>query len=370
MRRLIPAGAAIVYGVAAFPAALAGHLAGGVDVALLVVPFCAVFALAFLPWGRLADRVGAAPVLVASTTGLGLAGILLAVAPDPLAIGASRGLQGAIAAGFPPAAQALLTRTSTASAGRAVGGMMIGVGCGTLAAPLLALALGAAAALWVLGVLAPLALAVATAVLARGDRNSGRGPRPARLHPTRGLLAGWAVSALVLSSYWTLLTRVDDLLGHDGAGLGSGAARALTLLAGAAGLALVTFAARATDRRGPRVPMVTVLLAGGGALLAAALAPAGVAVAGLLLLLTLYWSYLPVVSVQVARTAPAELRATAIAGLYSAMWMGAAAGGLAGAVLPGWRSVLLLGGLTWLGAAAIAARHFESEPAAMMAAPA
>jgi len=370
MRRLIPAGAAIVYGVAAFPAALADQLAGGVDVALLVVPFCAVFALAFLPWGRLADRIGAVPVLVASTAGLGLAGVLLAVAADPLAIGAARGLQGALAAGFPPAAQALLTRSSTAGAGRAVGGMMIGVGCGTLAAPLLALVLGGTAALWVLGVAAPVALAAAIAVLARGTGTARRGPRPARLDPTAGLLAGWAVSALVLSAYWTLLTRVDDLLGHQGAGLSSGAARALTLLAGAAGLALVTFAARATDRRGPRVPMVTVLVAGGGALVVAALSPVGVAVAGLLLLLTLYWSYLPVVSVQVARSAPADLRATAIAGLYSAMWLGAAAGGVAGALLPGWRSVLLLGGIAWLGAAIIAARHFESEPAAMMAAPA
>lgn len=370
MRRLIPAGAAIVYGVAAFPAALADQLAGGVDVALLVVPFCAVFALAFLPWGRLADRIGAAPVLVASTAGLALTGIVLAIAADPLTIGASRGLQGALAAGFPPAAQALLTRSQAASAGRAVGGMMIGVGCGTLGAPLLALALGVTAALWILGVAAPLALAAVIAVLARGDRTQVRGTRPARLRPASGLLAGWAVSALVLSAYWTLLTRVDDLLGSGGAGLSSGAARTLTLFAGAAGLALVTFAARATDRRGPRVPMVTVLVTGGCALLAAALAPAGVAVAGLLVLLTLYWSYLPVVSVQVARSAPADLRATAIAGLYSAMWFGAAAGGIAGAFLPGWRSVLLLGGVAWLGAAAIAARHFESEPAAMMAAPA
>ena len=194
-------------------------MAGGIDVALLVVPFCAVFALAFLPWGRLADRIGAAPVLVASTAGLGLAGVLLAVASDPLAIGAARGLQGALAAGFPPAAQALLTRSHVAGAGRAVGGMMIGVGCGTLGAPLLALALGPAAALWILGVAAPLALAAAIAVLARGARGPARAPRPARLQPTSGLLAGWAVSALVLSAYWTLLTRVDDLLGHDGAGL-------------------------------------------------------------------------------------------------------------------------------------------------------
>jgi MFS family permease len=370
MRRVIPIGAAVVYGVAAFPAALADDLAGGVDVALLVVPFCAVFALAFLPWGRLADRVGAAPVLIASTAGLGLAGILLAVAADPLAVGAARGLQGALAAGFPPAAQALLTRTSTAGAGRAVGGMMIGVGCGTLGAPLLALALGSSAALWLLGVAAPLALAATLAVLARALPAPAGAARAARLRPTSGLLAGWAVSALVLSAYWTLLTRVDDLLGSGGAGLDSGAAHVLTLLAGAAGLALVPFAARATDRRGPRVPMAAVLGAGGGALLAAALAPAAVAVAGLLVLLALYWSYLPVVSVQVARSAPPELRATAIAGLYSAMWFGAAAGGIAGAALPGWRSVLLLGAMTWLGAAAIAARHFESEPAAMMAAPA
>ncbi len=171
----------------------------------------------------------------------------------------------------------------------------------------------------------------------------------------------------MLSAYWTLLTRVDDLLGAGGASLGSGAAHALTLLAGAAGLALVTLAARATDRHGPRAPMLVVLTTGGAGLVVAATAPAAFAVAGLLVLLALYWSYLPAVSVQVARSAPAELRATALAGLYSAMWLGAAVGGGVASLLPGWRSVLALGGIAWLAAAAIAARRFESEPEGMMA---
>lgn len=366
MRRRVPVAAAVVYGVASFPDPLAGEIAGGVDVALLVVPFCAAFALAFLPWGRLADRTDPARVIALSAALLGAAGVLLALAGDPATVVLARALQGAAAAGFPPAAQALVTRAAAGRSGRAVGGMMIGVGCGTLGAPLLALAVAPPAALWALGVAAPLAVAAGFAEALRPGGASA-GTRATRLRATRGLRAGWAVSALVLGAYWTLLTRVDDLLGAGGAGLGSGTAHLLTVVAGAAGLGLVGLSARATDVRGPRAPMVAVLGAGAAALLATAAASPLVAAGGLLVLFALYWSYLPVVSVQVVRSAPAGARATAIAGLYGSMWLGAAAGGALAALLPGWRSVLVLAGVAWLAAALVAARAFESEPEGMMA---
>ena len=351
------------------PAPLAGRIAEATgapgDPAALIVPFCAAFALCFPAWGRLADRRDPRRVLATAFAGLAAAGVLLALADSEAIVLLARVLAGAAAAGLPPTGQAVLTRSGgTSRAGRAVGGMMIGVAIATLAGPPLAHGLAVTAG-WRFSIIALCVLpATAVGVLvlrteplpAAGSVDVSVATRLGR--PSPGLLAGWAVSALVLSAYWTVLTRADDLLA------GAGSAGALLPLAGASGIPLVVLAARAADQRGTRAPMLVITCAGTLAFALAAAAP------GPLLLvpataaaLALYWGYLPVVSAQVQRCAPAASRAQAAAWLYSSMWAGAAVGGALAALAPDPRWVLGGAAVAWAAAAVVAARRFEPAPA-------
>jgi hypothetical protein len=106
-----------------------------------------------------------------------------------------------------------------------------------------------------------------------------------------------------------------------------------TMAAGAAGLAL----AAATDSK-------LLFLAGACAALA------------------LYWSYLPVVSVQVQRAAPETARASAAGVLYSSMWLGAAFGGLLAVAAPNWRFIVGGAALSWALAGIVAWRGFLPVP--------
>ncbi|HEX8103715.1 MAG TPA: hypothetical protein VF533_13950, partial [Solirubrobacteraceae bacterium] len=72
-----------------------------------------------------------------------------------------------------------------------------------------------------------------------------------------------------------------------------------------------------------------------------------------------YWCYLTLVGLQVVRNAPAAAHGRALAGLYSAMWIGAAAGGALAATGASWAAVLAACALSWALAAAVAARWFE-----------
>src|SRR5215212_10211739 len=70
------------YLTADFSAAISGSILAGLDAGVLVVPFCAAFALAFPLWGRAADRHPAGTVLAISLVALALGGVLLAAAPS------------------------------------------------------------------------------------------------------------------------------------------------------------------------------------------------------------------------------------------------------------------------------------------------
>jgi hypothetical protein len=80
--------------------------------------------------------------------------------------------------------------------------------------------------------------------------------------------------------------------------------------------------------------------------------------------LALYWSYLPVVSVQIQRSAPADARASAAGVLYSSMWLGAALGGLAAVAAPNWRFIVGGAALSWALAGGVAWRVFHPAPSA------
>jgi MFS transporter, YNFM family, putative membrane transport protein len=350
------------YLTADFIAPLSGSMLGGLDAGAVVVPFCAAFAIAFPFWGRAADRHPAGAVLAVSLTGLVVAGLVLVVAPSHGAVIAARALQGAAAAGVPRTAQAALAaRAGNASAGRAVSGMMIMVALATLGGPALASALEGPLGWRATSVLLGVVPAVGAALLCAPLRTIAAGAR-GRLRPTPQLVAGWACSTFVLAAYWTLLTRWDSIA--EGVGIGSDVS-ALLPVAGAVGIPLVVVAGRSADRLGPRAPMVWTMSAGAAALALAALTESKLLfLGGACAALALYWSYLPVVSVQIQRAAPADARASAAGVLYSSMWLGAALGGLAAVAAPNWHFIVGGAALSWALAGAVAWRGFLPTPSA------
>src|SRR3954454_21321620 len=350
------------YLTADFIAPISGSILAGLDPGALVVRFCAAFAVAFPLWGRAADRHPAGLVLGCSLFALAIGGVLLALAPSTAMVIAARALQGAAAAGVPPTAQALLaSRAGNASAGKAVSGMMVMVAVATLGGKALASAsvgtLGWGGMSLVLGVLP----AIAAALLCMWIESRPRVAR-AGLRVSPQLLAGWVCSTLVLAAYWTLLTRWSSIV--EGVGFDSDMS-ALLPVAGGVGILLVRVAGRSADRRGPHRPMVLTMGAGALGLAAAATAQSRlVFLVGACVALALYWSYLPVVSVQIQRSAPEHARATAAGVLYSSMWLRAGPGGLLAVAAPNWRWVVGGAALSWAAAGIVAWRGFLREPLA------
>jgi len=349
------------YLTADFIAPISGSVRGGLDAGAVVVPFCAAFALAFPFWGRHADKHPAGLVLGISLAALAAAGVLLALAPSSAVVIVARAIQGAAAAGVPPTAQAALAaRAGHGSTGRAVSGMMIMVAVATLGGPALASALEAPLGWRLTSALLGVLPAIGAAALCTPLRATAAGARGV-LRPSRQLVAGWACSTLVLAAYWTLLTRWQSIA--DGVGVGFDSS-VLLPLAGALGIPLVVGAGHAADRVGPRTPMVRTMALGAiGLGVAAVTSSQLVFLAGACLALALYWSYLPVVSVQIQRAAPADARASAAGVLYSSMWLGAALGGLAAVAAPNWRFIVGGAAVSWALAGAVAWRGFHPTPA-------
>jgi predicted MFS family arabinose efflux permease len=247
--------------------------------------------------------------------------------------------------------------------------MMLAVAFAVLLGPAIAQLLGDAAG-WtatalLVSCLLPLLLAATAAraaLIARGGELRQRA-RAARYADARGVYAGWVVSACVLAGHWTVLTRIAQAVGSDGLGHGHDWT-GLAPLTGALGLPLVVLAARAGDRVGPRIPMVAALTAGGlGFGLAATASTLALFVAAAGVGLAVYWAYLPVVAMQVQRSAGEAARGRAAGGLYASMWCAAAGAGALASLAPSWRMVLAGAGISWGIGAIVAARAFISAPA-------
>jgi MFS transporter, YNFM family, putative membrane transport protein len=340
---------------------------GPVDPAVLVVPFSLAFAFAFPLWGRLADRTATMQVIRLALALMAGAGIAVALAPSTIALIGARALQGAAAAGVPPAAQAALAQgTAENQTGRAISPMMLAVALAVLGGPAVASAAGDAAGWTVTALIAGCALPLALLAVGRAwvttsrPCSSGVRPNAAPYHNAAGVRAGWLVSACVLAGHWTVLTRIAQALGPDGLHA-SAAWLSVAPLTGALGLPLVMLAARASDRRGPRTPMIATLVAGAlGFALAAGAASAAVFVAATGLGFAVYWAYLPVVAAQVQRSAGTAARGRAAGGLYASMWCSAAIAGALASLAPSWRVVLAGAALSWAAAAVVAATRFIS----------
>ena len=112
---------------------------GPLDPSVLVVPFCLAFAAAFPLWGRVADRLAPVRVIAVALGLTALAGAAVALAPDEATLMLARALQGAAAAGVPPAAQAAIAGASAErEAGRAMSPMMLAVAFAVLGGPAVA----------------------------------------------------------------------------------------------------------------------------------------------------------------------------------------------------------------------------------------
>jgi YNFM family putative membrane transporter len=384
--RLLLATLAAYLPAAALPALAGRHdlPSGPLDPAVLVVPFCLGFAVAFPFWGRAADRTDAGRVIQVALLLMAAAGVLVAFAPSPALLIAGRALQGLAAAGIPPAVQAELARgASDKRTGRALSGMMLAVALATLAGPAVAPILGNEGG-WTIAALTigcglPLTLAMGRGPAAWGPKDARRRSRRRRsvrrtprrrdhapstsVHhapyaSARGVHAGWLTSALVLAGHWTVLTRLGEALGPAGLNAGSGAA-GIAALTGAIGLPLVVLAARASDAVGPRRPMIATLAAGAsGFVIASTASTAVIFIAAAGVGLAVYWAYLPVVAAQVQRSAGVAARGRAAGGLYASMWCAAAVAGLVASLAPSWREVLLGAGVAWGLAGVVAAREF------------
>lgn len=347
-----------------------GDVPGGpLDPSALVVPFCLAFAAAFPVWGRLADRIAAARVIAIALGLMAIAGVAVALAPGEGTLIVARALQGAAAAGVPPAAQAALAQSSAEhEAGRAMSPMMLAVAVAVLGGPALATVAGDAAG-WTAAALAvgsflPLVLIVFARRSVPARVATGRTGGTAPYADARGVHAGWVVSACVLAGHWTVLTRLAEAIGAHGLGAGAGWS-GLAPLTGAFGLPLVVLAARASDRVGPRMPMVATLVAGAlGFGLAATATTAAMFVASAGIGIAVYWAYLPVVAAQVQRSAGTAARGRAAGGLYASMWCAAALAGAVASLAPSWRVVVAGAALSWAAGAVVARRHFIAAPAA------
>src|SRR4051812_43238355 len=99
MRSLtLPFATFAAYIPASFASPLADDIAGSTgasaDPALLVVPFCAAFAIAFPWWGRRADGRSFRRVIVEALLALAAAGALLAAASSTGTVALARVLEG------------------------------------------------------------------------------------------------------------------------------------------------------------------------------------------------------------------------------------------------------------------------------------
>ena len=343
---------------------------GPLDPSVLVVPFCVAFAAAFPLWGLVADRLAPTRVIAVALGLTALAGAAVALAPNEATLVLARAVQGAAAAGVPPAAQAAIAGASAErEAGRAMSPMMLAVALAVLGGPAVATfvadAAGWTASALAIGSALPLALAGAGARIGGGGEHGARTrvSIARRYNDPRGVRAGWIVSACVLAGHWTVLTRIAEALGSGGLGAGDRWIATAPLI-GALGLPLVVLAARACDRVGPRAPMVATLAVGAlGFALAASAATVGVFLAAAGVGLAIYWAYLPVVAAQVQRSAGAGARGRAAGGLYASMWCAAALAGALASLAPSWRVVLAGAALSWATGAIIALRRFIRAPA-------
>ncbi|TET10954.1 MAG: MFS transporter [Candidatus Thorarchaeota archaeon] len=110
----------------------------GIELGVLAASFAIARIILAGPMGRLSDRVGRKPILIISLLGFAFSNIIYAYAYDVVVMIAARSLEGAISAGFFPAANALVSDVTTSkNRGTAMGYLSMGNMVGFVVGPAL-----------------------------------------------------------------------------------------------------------------------------------------------------------------------------------------------------------------------------------------
>lgn len=375
---LLLAGAFLVYASANSVVPVSAEIRAGLGLsgsgaALLLLPFAAGFGAGSFLWLAVARRRPPRLLLTVSLAAVAASSLAMLLVGEPAAAVTARFAVGVASAGYPAAAQAVITDGVAAHArARMIGGFVAAVVAGSFIGQAVTGALAdlfsVDAALLVVCVAAPSAIAVA---LRRSLPDGPAGAGAACPDPGGGaglVRTHWpvlSVAALTFGGYWLLLSELPVALREERFALTAAEAGALPSL-GLAGIATALAAGRLADRVGHRAPMAATLSLGIGGLAATVWAgtPLPLFAAGYGVFLAAYWGFLPVASAEVAVRARADDRQPALMAFYAAMWTGAAVAPAAGALLPGWTAAALAVLGAWTLALVVAATRFTRATAA------
>ncbi len=374
---LLLAGAFLIYASANAPVPVATEIRAGLGLhgsgaGVFLLPFAVGFGLGSFAWFG-AARHRAPRLLLPSSLLLAAAGsAALLLSGSPSAAVGARVVVGVASAGYPAVAQAVIARgVRPAARGRMIGGFVMAVIAGSFIGQalvgLIAEWSGAAVALAVVCVVAPLGAALA---LWRGLPGMHAAQRAEDGGDVPGMLARqWpvlAVAFLGFGAYWLLLSQLPVALREERFHLSAGEAGSLPAV-GLLGLAAAWATGRSSDRLGQRAPMVATLSAGlaGLALTLPGGTPLWLFAAGYGLFLAGYWGYLPAASAEVAARARERERQPALMAFYAAMWTGAALAPALGALLHTWTQSAAVALCAWLLAVLVAGATFTASRAAV-----
>lgn len=378
---LLLAGAFVVYASANAVVPVAAELRRALDLGeggagILLGPFAIGFGVGCFLWFAVA-RHHAPRALLPLALALAAAGSLpLVLTGDVTVAVGARFVTGLGAAGYPAAAQAVIAAAAPERArGRMIAGFAMAVVAGSFVGQAIVGALAdlttVDVALTAVCVAAPVILAVAL----RRVLPAGVAAPAGTAHAKVGALLArqWpvlAVAFLAFMGYWLLLGELPVILREDRYALSAAEAGAVPMV-GLLGIAAAYLAGRASDRRGQRLPMVTTLLVGAGALAITlvASAPVWVFAAAYGVFLAGYWGYLPPASAEAVARAQGPDRQAGLMAFYAAMWAGAAIAPALAALVPGWSASVAVVLLSWGAAVAVAATTFHHRPGVSAGAP-
>ncbi len=121
-----------------FPYYISSLGMAGIELGVLAASFAIARIILAGPLGGLSDRVGRKPVLIVSLLGFAFSNIVYAYAQDVIVMVAARALEGAVSAGFFPAANAFVSDvTTTKNRGTAMGYLSMGNMVGFIVGPAL-----------------------------------------------------------------------------------------------------------------------------------------------------------------------------------------------------------------------------------------